>query len=369
VKKILFVFGTRPEAIKMAPLIHAFQQRGTFRVEICLTGQHREMLEQVLSFFSIKADYDLQLMQPGQDLSSLTARAIMGLHSVMQQAHPDFVLVQGDTTSAYVGALVSFYHQIPVGHVEAGLRSGQKYSPFPEELNRKMAGIIADFHFAPTSQAAQNLRLENITENVFVTGNTVIDALQWGLQKVRTEPVWGEPFSSLLGDQRLVLITGHRRESFGNGFEQICQAIARLSNAFPDVKWVYPVHLNPEVQRPVNTILSNLPNVHLIKPVDYPEMIWLIDRCELVLTDSGGIQEEAPSLGKPVLVMRSVTERMEGVHAGTARLVGSDSEIIFKETYRLLNDKQAYDEMARAVNPYGDGQSAIRIMEIIEHHL
>lgn len=353
----------------MAPLIHAFKEQGSFEVEVCLTGQHREMLDQVLTFFSIQSDYDLQLMQPGQDLPGLTARAISGLQGILQQSRPHLVLVQGDTTTAFVGALVAFYNQIPVGHIEAGLRSGQKYSPFPEELNRKMAGILADFHFAPTEKAADNLRKENIGKNIFLTGNTVIDALQWGLQKVRRESHWGDSFQFLNPTDRVVLITGHRRESFGTAFEQICQAIARLATEYPRVQWVYPVHLNPEVQRPVHSILSGLPNVHLLKPVDYPEMIWLLDRCHLVLTDSGGIQEEAPSLGKPVLVMRDVTERTEGIEAGTARLVGTQPEVIYQETVRLLSDTNAYTEMAKAVNPYGDGQTARRIVQIILEQL
>jgi len=353
----------------MAPLIHAFQEQGAFEVKVCLTGQHREMLDPVLSFFSIRADYDLQLMQPGQDLPGLTARAISALQTVMQEVSPQLVLVQGDTTSAFVGALVAFYNQIPVGHVEAGLRSGQKYSPFPEELNRKMAGVLADFHFAPTDKAEQNLRAENIQGKIFITGNTVIDALQWGLQKVRQESQRAQHFSFLNPADRVVLITGHRRESFGAAFENICRVIAQLANEHPSVQWIYPVHLNPEVQRPVHTILSGLPNVHLLKPVDYPEMIWLLDRCDLVLTDSGGIQEEAPSLAKPVLVMRDVTERTEGIEAGTARLVGTRPYQIHQETTRLLLDAEAYLEMSKAVNPYGDGQAARRIVQIIREHL
>lgn len=366
-KKILFIFGTRPEAIKMAPIIRAFQFRpDVFTTKICITAQHREMLDQVLDFFAIRPDFDLDLMKPNQSLFDITATAIKALEAVLDAFPADVILVQGDTTTSFVGALAGYYRKIKVGHVEAGLRSGNRFSPYPEEVNRILTGHLADFHFAPTDTAEQNLRREGITDRVWVVGNSVIDALLEGRRLIEERHLdFSGFFKGVDFTQRVILVTGHRRESFGKPFEAICGALKDIA-AEHDVEIVYPVHLNPNVQAPVRSMLGDVRNIHLIEPIDYPKLIWLMNRCHLVLTDSGGIQEEAPSLGKPVLVMRDVTERTEGIDAGTALLVGTDRRVIVEETRRLLKDRAAYDRMARATNPYGDGQTSRRIVEILE---
>lgn len=368
--KILFVFGTRPEAIKMAPLIiECLHYPDEFEVEVCLTGQHREMLDQVVEFFDLPVQYDLKLMKPNQTLSGLTADAVKLLEPVLAESKPNLVVVQGDTTTAFAGALAAFYAKTKIAHLEAGLRSGSKYSPFPEEINRMLVGRMADFHFCPTSKAQENLAKEGIAQNAWVVGNTVIDALLLGLEIIKEDGLdfsAEKEFSKVdFAKHRVILVTGHRRESFGEPFEHICRALLTIVEKFPDTEIIYPVHLNPNVQKPVNEILHNHPRVHLIKPLDYPRLIWLMHRSHLVLTDSGGIQEEAPSLGKPVLVMREVTERTEGIDAGTARLVGTNQERIVEEASLLLSNKQAYQKMARAVNPYGDGTTSQQIVDII----
>ncbi|MFM9027944.1 MAG: non-hydrolyzing UDP-N-acetylglucosamine 2-epimerase [Bacteroidota bacterium] len=368
-KRVLFVYGTRPEAIKMAPVIRAFKDDGSFTVSIAVTAQHREMLDQVSRFFSIKPDHDLDVMKPRQSLFDVTANCMKGLEYILQEEQPDMVFVQGDTTTAFVGALAAFYHKIPVAHIEAGLRSGNKYSPFPEEMNRIMTGHLADLHFAPTQAASDNLRKENICDSVHIVGNTVIDALHWGQEILKG--VSGDQVSKNLLqlplNKRFVLITGHRRESFGKPFEQLCAAIAEVANRHSDVHFIYPVHLNPNVQEPVNRMLCGIGNIHLISPLEYPAFIWLMERCHIVLTDSGGMQEEAPALGKPVLVMRDTTERQEGIDAGTARLVGTSFEKITSSLEELLADDSAYKKMAQAVNPYGDGRSSGRILQIVRN--
>lgn len=367
-KKILFIFGTRPEAIKMAPLIKAFQKnKNSFNVKVCVTGQHRQMLDQVLAFFEIKPDYDLNIMQPGQTLFEVTANSLKGLEPVLDQFLPDIIFVQGDTTTVLTGALAGYYKKIKVAHLEAGLRSGDKYSPFPEELNRILASQLATYHFAPTANAVANLTQEGITKNVYLVGNTVIDALLLGLEiiKQKGEAPYQQFFKFIDFSKRVILVTGHRRESFGAPFEEICDAL-RVLALRGDVEIVYPVHLNPNVQEPVNRILKDVNNVHLIEPLSYPYLIWLMSQAYLVITDSGGIQEEAPTLGKPVLVMREVTERQEGVTAGTAKLVGANKDIIVKEATVLLDDQAAYSKMAQAVNPYGDGQTSEKIVKILK---
>jgi len=365
--KLLFIFGTRPEAIKMAPLIAACkQQPDVWEAKVCITAQHREMLDQVLDFFDIKADYDLSLMKPNQTLFDITALGLKGLETILQQEKPDVVFVQGDTTTAFVGALAAFYQKIKVAHIEAGLRSGDKYSPFPEEVNRKLVSAVTDFHFAPTKNAADNLAKENVANNVYVTGNTVIDALLTGVELVSADNKYGKAFSFINPAKKIILVTGHRRESFGEPFENICQAIKNIANKYDnDVQIVYPVHLNPNVQEPVNRLLKGLDNVHLIAPLDYPHLLWLMEKSYIVLTDSGGIQEEAPSLGKPVLVMRDVTERTEGIDAGTALLVGTDAAVIEKAVDTLLTNQNIYNKMATAQNPYGSGNAAESILNLL----
>jgi UDP-N-acetylglucosamine 2-epimerase (non-hydrolysing) len=369
-KKVLFVFGTRPEAIKMAPLIKELQARpAEFEVRTCVTGQHREMLDQVLDFFAIKPEYDLNVMQPGQTLFGVTSRILEKLEAPIDDFKPDVLLVQGDTTSALVGALAAYYKQVAVGHLEAGLRSGDIYSPFPEEMNRLLVSRMTQYHFAPTARAESALLQEGVPEkSVYKVGNTVIDALLLGLSIIEQsdENKYSEHVKEVDFTKRVVLVTGHRRESFGSGFESMCNAIKRLATENANVEIVYPVHLNPNVQEPVNRILGGIKNIHLVQPLGYPELIWLMSRSYLVLTDSGGIQEEAPTLGKPVLVMREVTERQEGVEAGTAKLVGTDGEVIYRETQLLLDDEAAYQKMANAVNPYGDGTTAKMIADILE---
>ena len=362
--KVLSIFGTRPEAIKLAPVVRQLGATPSIESLVCVTAQHREMLDQVLALFDIGPHFDLDVMRPNQSLADVTARILEGLDGVLRETKPDWVLVQGDTTTAMVGALAAFYHGIHVGHVEAGLRTGNKRHPFPEEINRRIVSVVGDLHFAPTQLARQNLLREGIApETVFVTGNPVIDAL---LEVAETPYVWGNgPLADVPRERRIVLVTAHRRENFGQPIRDICSALHRLVECYPDVQIVYPVHLNPNIQGPVREMLGNVPQVTLLPPLDYLPLVQLIKAATLVLTDSGGLQEEAPSLGKPVLVMRETTERPEAVEAGTARLVGTSSERIVSEVSRLLDDAAAYDAMARAVNPYGDGQARFRIVDAL----
>ncbi|MFJ2977113.1 non-hydrolyzing UDP-N-acetylglucosamine 2-epimerase [Kluyvera sp. NPDC087067] len=371
--KVLTVFGTRPEAIKMAPLVHALAKDPHFEAKVCVTAQHREMLDQVLKLFSIVPDYDLNIMSPGQGLTEITCRILQGLKPVLESFKPDVVLVHGDTTTTAAASLAAFYQRVPVGHVEAGLRTGDIYSPWPEEANRTMTGHLATYHFAPTENSRQNLLRENLSgKHIYVTGNTVIDALFWvrdrvmNDDKLRDELFARYPF--LGNGKKMILVTGHRRESFGQGFEQICHALAQIAANNADVQIVYPVHLNPNVSEPVNRILGHIDNVILIEPQDYLPFVWLMNHAWLILTDSGGIQEEAPSLGKPVLVMRETTERPEAIDAGTVRLVGTDSQRIVDEVTRLLRDENEYQRMSRAHNPYGDGQACERILSALKNN-
>jgi UDP-N-acetylglucosamine 2-epimerase (non-hydrolysing) len=374
-RKVLTVFGTRPEAIKLAPVIKRLQDASGFESVICATGQHRQMLDQVLHAFEIHPHYDLGIMQPNQDLSDVTVAALRGVKDVLQVVRPHLVLVQGDTTTAFAAALAAFYFRIPVGHVEAGLRTHNRYSPFPEETNRCMISAISEWHFAPTAWAADNLLREGIPrEKVFTTGNTVVDALLAALDVIERDPGAGEGEEAVTlpgRDRRMILITGHRRESFGEGFRAICRAIKRLAETFPACEFVYPVHLNPSVRQPVGEILGSgkLPNIHLIAPLGYLPFVRLMTRAHLILTDSGGIQEEALTFGKPVLVMRDTTERPEGVDSGGVRLVGNNEETIYGACRRLLTDRSAYDAMVVSRNPYGDGQAAARIVAILEQVL
>ncbi len=377
-KTVMLVFGTRPEAIKMAPLVKAFEKHPQdFTTLVCVTGQHREMLDQVLHLFDIVPDYDLNIMKQGQDLYDVTARVLVGMRDVLKQAKPDVVLVHGDTTTSTAAALAAFYQQIPVGHVEAGLRTHDIYSPWPEEMNRQITGRIATYHFAPTPLAQENLLKENILpQHITVTGNTVIDALYAVVEKIQqnrslsgqlTERLQAAGYDPLRTGQgrRLVLITGHRRENFGEGFRNICRAIKTLSEKYPEVDFVYPMHLNPNVRRPIAEVFGQQhgANLFFIEPLEYLEFVFLMEKSTLVLTDSGGIQEEAPGLGKPVLVMRDTTERPEALAAGTVRLVGTDYDRITGEVSRLLDDKTYYESMSRAVNPYGDGLACGRIIQ------
>ncbi len=367
-KKILLVFGTRPEAIKMAPLVKEFQKHPeTFDTRVCVTAQHREMLDQVLDFFDISPQYDLDLMQPGQNLYSLTAAIITGMKPVLESFNPDYVFVHGDTSTTMATSIAAFYNQSKVCHVEAGLRTHDKWSPFPEEINRQVTGRIADFHFAPTATSQENLRKENVHDaQVVITGNTVIDALLESVDKVEKNPTaFVNKMKDELGNSPMILVTGHRRENHGQGFENICQALLQIAQAKPDYKIVYPVHLNPKVQEPVNRLLSNVTNIKLIDPLDYPDFIWMMSRSTMIITDSGGVQEEAPSLGKPVLVMRDTTERPEAVDEGTVILVGTDVDLIVKETLDLLNDKERFTMMSKLHNPYGDGKACARIVKTI----
>lgn len=367
-KQLLFIFGTRPEAIKMAPLIKEFRKHHHSEdIKVCVTAQHREMLDQVLSFFNIEPDYDLGLMTKNQSIFDITGNGLRALEPVMADCKPDIVFVQGDTTSTFIGALAAFYKKVKIVHIEAGLRSKEKYSPFPEELNRVLVGHMADYHFAPTETAASNLRDEGIIRNVWVVGNTGIDALLLGLDiiKTRNENTFSSFFNNVDFAKKLILVTGHRRESFGVPFENICDALKELTRRFQDIEIIYPVHLNPNVREPANRILRDVQNIHLVEPLEYPYLIWLLNKSYLVLTDSGGIQEEAPSLGKPVLVMREITERVEGIAAGTAKLVGTSKEKIVDEVSNLLNDRPQYEIMSKAVNPYGDGKASFEINAII----
>lgn len=363
--KVLLAFGTRPEAIKLAPVIKELDRRpDRFRVVVLVTAQHRGMLDQVLEVFDIRPDYDLDIMKPGQTLGEVTVRALAGVERVLAEERPDWVLVQGDTTSVFVSALAAYYQRTRVGHVEAGLRTADKYSPYPEEMNRRLASVLADLHFAPTRRARENLRREGVpARSIYVTGNTVIDALEMALRS--TKP-WQVPvLDSVPAGQRVVLVTAHRRESFGPGFERICRALALLAERNPGIEVIYPVHLNPNVRKPVMRILKRRPRVHLIEPLEYLPFAHLMERAYLILTDSGGIQEEAPAIGKPVLVMRDKTERPEAIEAGVAKLVGTDVERIVREGERLLNSERAYRRMARATNPFGDGRAARRIAGIL----
>lgn len=373
-KKVAVFMGTRPEAIKMAPVIKALESAPDLEPIVVSTGQHREMLDQVVQIFELPVDYDLEVMQPNQTLASLSARLMERIDRLLDKIQPDVALVQGDTTTVLIAALACFYRRIPLGHVEAGLRTGNLYSPFPEEANRRVAAPLMSLHFPPTTLSAQNLQQEHLPPSqIHVTGNTVIDALFLEIERQRLPEVQAEvdlALSGVLADQwrehPYVLITGHRRENFGGGFEQICDALARLATQFPDYQFIYPVHLNPNVQDPVKARLTGLDNIHLIPPQGYRAFVALMAHATLILTDSGGVQEEAPSLGKPVLVMRDTTERPEGVEAGTVRLVGANADEIVKQTARLLLDKDAYNAMANAKNPYGDGHAAERIIAALQ---
>lgn len=381
-KKIMLVFGTRPEAIKMAPLVKEFQKHSDkFETVVCVTGQHREMLDQVLHIFEITPDYDLNIMKQGQDLYDVTARVLTGMRDVLKEVQPDIVLVHGDTTTSTAAALAAFYQQIPVGHVEAGLRTHNIYSPWPEEMNRQITGRIATYHLSPTPLSKQNLLSEGVKEEqITVTGNTVIDALYMVVEKIKQDKALdaeleeqlklaGYDVNRLSEGKRLVLITGHRRENFGDGFINMCTAIKDLTKKYPEVDFVYPMHLNPNVRKPIHEVfgtdLSNLGNMFFIEPLEYLSFVYLMEKSSVVLTDSGGIQEEAPGLGKPVLVMRDTTERPEALEAGTVKLVGTDYNMIVNEVSLLLDDKEAYEKMSKAVNPYGDGLACKRIVEFL----
>ena len=381
-KKIMLVFGTRPEAIKMAPLVKEFQKYpDKFKTIVCVTGQHREMLDQVLRIFEIVPDYDLNIMKQGQDLYDVTSRVLLGMRDVLKEVQPDIVLVHGDTTTSTAAALAAFYQQIPVGHVEAGLRTHNIYSPWPEEMNRQLTGRIATCHFAPTPLSKQNLLAENVKpEQIAVTGNTVIDALYMVVDKIKSNKELDKELEEILlrsgydvnrlsDGKKLVLITGHRRENFGDGFISMCKAIQTLTQKYPDVDFVYPMHLNPNVRKPIHEVfgedLSHLGNMFFIEPLEYLSFVYLMEKSTIVLTDSGGIQEEAPGLGKPVLVMRDTTERPEALEAGTVKLVGTDFDKIVNEVSALLENRECYERMSKAVNPYGDGKACKRIVEIL----
>ena len=374
-KKVLLVFGTRPEAIKMGPLVKAFEKESAIESKVCVTAQHREMLDQVLELFDIKPDYDLNLMKPGQDLYDITSNVLLGLKDVLSDFKPDIVLVHGDTTTTSAASLSAFYQQIKVGHVEAGLRTHDIYSPFPEEVNRQITGILASYHFAPTTTSRDNLLKENKDgKNIIVTGNTVIDALFLALEKIKNDKDLELKIKNQIlklnyeikDDKKIILVTGHRRENHGQGFINICEALKTIAINNPEIDIVYPVHLNPNVQKPVKEILSNISNVHLIEPLQYEQFIYLMDKSYFIITDSGGVQEEAPSLGKPVLVMRDTTERPEAVEAGTVKLVGTHTETIIKEAQKLLDDTTEYEKMSKAHNPYGDGKACERIVNFIK---
>lgn len=379
-KSIMLVFGTRPEAIKMAPLVKELQRHGEFETKVCVTGQHREMLDQVLRIFEIEPDFDLNIMKQGQDLYDVTMRVLSGMRDVFQQYTPDIVLVHGDTTTSTAAALAAFYQHIPVGHVEAGLRTHNIDSPWPEEMNRQITGRIAEYNFSPTTLSKSNLEKENVHGRIYVTGNTVIDALHIVVDKFKNDASMAEEQGNTLREagydisrlddgRKLVLITGHRRENFGEGFINIMKAIKDLTEKYPDTDFVYPMHLNPNVRKPIHEIfgedLSNLGNIFFIEPLQYLEFVYIMERSTIILTDSGGIQEEAPGLGKPVLVMRDTTERPEALDAGTVHLVGTNRDLIVKEVSTLIDDEQAYEAMSKAVNPYGDGKACKRIVEIL----
>lgn len=365
--KILTIFGTRPEAIKLAPIIKELSTKHTvFESKVCVTGQHREMLDQALDIFSIKPDYDLRIMTPSQDLFDVTSRTLLGLRRILQIENPEWVLVQGDTTTAAIAALSAYYCQIKVGHIEAGLRTHQKYAPFPEEINRRIIDLVADLYFATTSTARDNLLREGVAnEKIIVTGNSVIDALLWVANKVKDQLNPIEELTNLAWDKKVVLVTGHRRESFGKGFQVLCEALVQIAQSYPQIEIVYVMHLNPQVRQHVIGRLQHLPNIHLLPPQNYENFVWLMSKAYLILTDSGGIQEEAPALNKPLLVIREVTERPEGIWSGTTKLVGIDKEKIITNVIHLLSDDEAYQEMAHAQNPYGDGEASVRILEAL----
>ena len=379
----MLVFGTRPEAIKMAPLVKEFQKNNNFETFVCVTGQHRQMLDQVLELFKIKPDYDLNIMKAGQDLYDVTSHVIIGMRDILKTAKPDIVLVHGDTTTSTAAALAAFYQQIPVGHVEAGLRTHNIYSPWPEEMNRQITGRIATYHFSPTELSKSNLIKENINDNnIIITGNTVIDALFYVVDKIKNDKKLNQDLYHILiqcgydikrlnNNRRLILITGHRRENFGDGFINMCTAIKTLVQKYPDVDFIYPMHLNPNVRKPIHEVfgenLSEYSNMFFIEPLEYFSFIYLMEKATIVLTDSGGIQEEAPSLGKPVLVMRDTTERPEAVEAGTVKLVGTDYDRIVNNVSELLDNQASYLQMSQSANPYGDGQACKRIVSFIQH--
>jgi len=378
-KKILIVFGTRPEAIKMAPLVKAFEKyQSDFNVKVCVTAQHREMLDQVLAIFDITPDYDLNIMKAGQDLYDVTANVLLGMREVLEDFTPDIVLVHGDTTTTSATSLAAFYQRIAVGHIEAGLRTGDIYSPWPEEANRQITGVLSNYHFAPTTTSQNNLLKENKDpKNIVVTGNTVIDALFLALNKIESDEALQEKISyqlidsgySLEKDKQIILVTGHRRENFGQGFINICQALKTLAENNPTLDIVYPVHLNPNVQKPVNELLKDISNVHLIAPLQYEPFLYLMSKSHFIITDSGGVQEEAPSLGKPVLVMRDTTERPEAVEAGTVKLVGTNPTNIITEAQKLLDNSEIYRQMSQAHNPYGEGKASQKIIEFLKMRL
>ena len=374
IKKVMFAFGTRPEAIKMAPLIKTFQADKDFVTKICVTAQHREMLDQVLNIFDINPDYDLNIMKPGQDLFDVTENVLSGMKRVLSDFNPDIVLVHGDTTTTSACSLAAFYNKIKIGHIEAGLRTGNIYSPWPEEANRKITGVLADYHFAPTTSSENNLLKENINKkNILVTGNTVIDALYLMIEKIEKNPRLKSKILELISsqykffdDKKIILVTGHRRENFGHGFRNICNALKTIADNNPDFDIVYPVHFNPNVQKPVREILSNAKNIHLIEPLSYECFIYMMSKSFFIITDSGGIQEEAPSLGKPVLVMRDSSERPEAIKAGTVKLVGTDYAKIIEESQKLIDDENEYNKMSKAYNPYGDGKASLKILNFIK---
>ena len=368
-KKILFIFGTRPEAIKMAPVIKKLKEADVFNVKVCVTAQHREMLDEVLKIFEINPDYDLDIMKKNQDLYDITSNILLGLKNVLDDFKPNLVMVHGDTTTTFSASLAAFYKKIDIAHIEAGLRSGNIYSPYPEEANRKMTSILAKYHFAPTLKAKENLIKEGLNEkNIIVTGNTVIDSLFWVIKKIENDSKLKDKILKRLNfsfDSKFILVTGHRRENFGQGFLNICEALKEIALKHKDINIVYPVHLNPNVREPVNKILNGIENIKLIEPLNYLEFVYLMSKSYLILTDSGGVQEEAPSLKKPVLVMRDTTERPEGIEAGCLRLVGTDKRKIVKEVEKLLDDENEYKKMSKCKNPYGDGKASERIVEFL----
>jgi len=375
IKKVMLVFGTRPEAIKMAPLVKEFEKDSSFETIVCVTAQHRQMLDQVLNLFEITPDFDLDVMKPGQDLYEVTSNILLGLREILSEVKPDIVLVHGDTATTMATSIAAFYQQIAVGHIEAGLRTNNIYSPWPEEGNRQVTGRLATYHFAPTDESKANLLKENVdVDRVIVTGNTVIDALLSVVSKIQSDKELEQNLEKEIfkrgykidKNRRLILVTGHRRENFGEGFLNICEGLKELANEYKDIDIVYPVHLNPNVQKPVNEILSKVDNVYLIDPLDYEPFVYLMNRSYFILTDSGGIQEEAPSLGKPVLVMRETTERPEALKAGTVKLVGTDKDKIVRECKRLLEDRDAYEVMAKSHNPYGDGKACERVVSYLK---
>jgi UDP-N-acetylglucosamine 2-epimerase (non-hydrolysing) len=375
IKKVMLVFGTRPEAIKMAPLVKEFEKDSNFETIVCVTAQHRQMLDQVLNLFEITPDFDLDVMKPGQDLYEVTSNILLGLRPILSEVKPDIVLVHGDTATTMATSIAAFYQQIAVGHIEAGLRTNNIYSPWPEEGNRQVTGRLATYHFAPTDESKANLLKENVdVDRVIVTGNTVIDALLSVVSKIQSDKELEQNLEKEIfkkgykidKNKRLILVTGHRRENFGEGFLNICEGLKELANEYKDVDIVYPVHLNPNVQKPVNEILSEVDNVYLIDPLDYEPFVYLMNRSYFILTDSGGIQEEAPSLGKPVLVMRDTTERPEALEAGTVKLVGTDKDKIVSECKRLLEDRDAYEVMSKSHNPYGDGRACERVVSYLK---